>query len=32
MKRDPGFADAGVRADRLRARGGRPMHSHDDDL
>ena len=32
MKRDPGFADAAVRAERLRARGGRPVHAHDDDL
>jgi tetratricopeptide (TPR) repeat protein len=32
MKRDPGFADAAMRADRLRARGGRPVHSHDDDI
>ena len=32
MKRDPGFADAAMRADRLRARGGRAMHSHDDDI
>jgi len=31
-KRDPSFADAGLRADRLRARGGHPLHSHDDDL
>jgi tetratricopeptide (TPR) repeat protein len=32
LKRDPGFADAGLRAERLRARGGRPIHQHDDDL
>ncbi|HEX4418409.1 MAG TPA: tetratricopeptide repeat protein [Kofleriaceae bacterium] len=32
VKRDPGFADAAVRSDRLRARGGRAMHSHDDDI
>jgi tetratricopeptide (TPR) repeat protein len=32
MKRDPGFADAAMRAERLRARGGRAMHSHDDDI
>jgi tetratricopeptide (TPR) repeat protein len=32
MKRDPGFADTAVRAERLRARGGRAMHSHDDDI
>ncbi|HET7503463.1 MAG TPA: tetratricopeptide repeat protein [Kofleriaceae bacterium] len=32
MKRDPGFADAAARAERMRARGGRAMHSHDDDL
>ncbi len=32
MKRDPGFADAAMRADRLRARGGRAMHAADDDL
>jgi hypothetical protein len=32
LKRDPGFADAAMRADRLRARGGRAMHSHDDDI
>jgi len=31
-KRDPGFADAALRAERLRARGGRAVHSHDDDL
>jgi tetratricopeptide (TPR) repeat protein len=32
MKRDPGFADAAIRAERLRARGGRAQHSRDDDL
>ena len=32
MKRDPGFADAAMRAERLRARGGRAMHAADDDL
>jgi tetratricopeptide (TPR) repeat protein len=32
LKRDPSFADAAARADRLRARGGRPMHTHDDDI
>jgi pilus assembly protein FimV len=34
LKRDPTFADAAVRADRLRARGGRATHAHahDDDL
>jgi tetratricopeptide (TPR) repeat protein len=31
-KRDPGFADAGQRADRLRARGNRPQPHLDDDL
>jgi tetratricopeptide (TPR) repeat protein len=31
-KRDPGFADAAIRAERLRARGGRAVHSHDDDI
>ncbi|HEY0194348.1 MAG TPA: tetratricopeptide repeat protein [Kofleriaceae bacterium] len=30
VKRDPSFADAGGRADRLRARGGRAMHADDD--
>jgi pilus assembly protein FimV len=32
LKRDPSFADTAARAERLRARGGRPMHSHDDDI
>jgi tetratricopeptide (TPR) repeat protein len=32
MKRDPKFADAAVRADRARARGGRAAQSRDDDL
>jgi tetratricopeptide (TPR) repeat protein len=32
LKRDPGFADTTARTERLRARGGRPMHTHDDDL
>ena len=32
LKRDPGFADASLRAERLRLRGGRPVHAHDDDL
>jgi tetratricopeptide (TPR) repeat protein len=30
MKRDPGFADAAVRANDLRSRGSQP--SHDDDI
>jgi tetratricopeptide (TPR) repeat protein len=32
MKRDPKFADTAVRAERLRARGSRAMHSHDDEI
>ena len=32
VKRDPSFADAAARAERLRARGGRAQHSHDDDI
>jgi tetratricopeptide (TPR) repeat protein len=32
LKRDPTFADAATRADRLRARGGRATHAHDDDI
>ena len=32
VKRDSSFADAGVRAERLRARGGRAMHAADDDI
>ena len=32
LKRDATFADAALRAERLRARGSRAMHSHDDDL
>ncbi|HEX7840185.1 MAG TPA: tetratricopeptide repeat protein [Kofleriaceae bacterium] len=32
LKRDPKFADAAVRADRLRARGGRAMQPQDDDI
>jgi hypothetical protein len=32
LKRDPSFADAALRADRLRAGGGRAMHAHDDDI
>jgi pilus assembly protein FimV len=32
LKRDPSFADAAMRADSLRAHGGRPMHSSDDDI
>jgi pilus assembly protein FimV len=32
MKRDPGFADAAVRAERLRARGGRAQHISEDDI
>ena len=32
LKRDPKFADTATRSERLRARGGRAMHSHDDDL
>ena len=32
LKRDPNFADAGLRADRLRARGGRASHAADDDI
>jgi hypothetical protein len=31
MKRDPGFADVPVRAERLRARGRGAMHAQDDD-
>ena len=30
LKRDPTFADAATRAERLRARGGRATHAHDD--
>jgi tetratricopeptide (TPR) repeat protein len=30
LKRDPSFADTAVRAERLRARGGRVKHAHDD--
>jgi tetratricopeptide (TPR) repeat protein len=32
LKRDPSFADAAMRADNLRAQGGRAMHASDDDL
>ena len=32
LKRDPSFADAAGRAERLRARGGRAMHAQDDDI
>jgi tetratricopeptide (TPR) repeat protein len=32
LKRDPSFADIPARAERLRARGGRAVHSHDDDI
>jgi tetratricopeptide (TPR) repeat protein len=32
LKRDPGFADASLRAERLRLRGGRAVQPHDDDL
>jgi pilus assembly protein FimV len=32
LKRDPGFADTALRAGRLRARGGRPMHTRDDEI
>jgi tetratricopeptide (TPR) repeat protein len=32
LKRDPTFADAATRAERLRARGGRAIHAPDDDL
>jgi len=35
LKRDPSFADAAARAERLRARGGRAghaSHAHDDDI
>jgi tetratricopeptide (TPR) repeat protein len=32
LKRDPTFADAGTRAERLRARGGRATHSRDNDV
>jgi tetratricopeptide (TPR) repeat protein len=32
LKRDPNFADAAVRAASLRAHGGRPVHSSDDDI
>jgi tetratricopeptide (TPR) repeat protein len=32
LKRDPSFADTAGRAERLRARGGRAVHSHDDDI
>jgi len=32
LKRDPNFADTAVRAERLRARGGRAQHARDDDL
>jgi hypothetical protein len=31
-KRDPSFADAAARADRLRSRGGRPVHAPDDEI
>jgi pilus assembly protein FimV len=31
IKRDPSFADAVARAERLRARGGRAVRTHDDD-
>jgi len=31
-KRDPSFADAAARADRLRSRGGRAVHAPDDDI
>ena len=31
-KRDPGFADAASRAERLRARGGRAQHISEDDI
>lgn len=32
LKRDPTFADAALRAERLRARGGRATHAADDDI
>ena len=32
LKRDPRFADTANRSERLRARGGRALHSHDDDI
>lgn len=32
LKRDPKFADAAARADRLRARGGRAIQPQDDDI
>jgi hypothetical protein len=32
LKRDSNFADTAVRAERLRARGGRAQHARDDDL
>ena len=32
LKRDPTFADAATRADRLRARGGRATHPRDNDV
>jgi tetratricopeptide (TPR) repeat protein len=32
LKRDPTFADAALRAERLRARGGRANHAADDDV
>ncbi|HSS00321.1 MAG TPA: tetratricopeptide repeat protein, partial [Kofleriaceae bacterium] len=32
LKRDPHFADAALRAEALRAHGGRAMHAPDDDL
>ena len=32
LKRDPTFADAAGRAERLRSRGGRAQHAHDDDV
>ncbi|HET9623333.1 MAG TPA: tetratricopeptide repeat protein [Kofleriaceae bacterium] len=32
VKRNASFADAARRAERLRSRGGRAMHAHDDDI
>jgi tetratricopeptide (TPR) repeat protein len=32
LKRDPTFADAAIRADRMRNRGGRATHARDDDI